>query len=132
VAPGRPDYQPGGRTIRSGDGRPPAGPARTRGLCADAAGFGLRAATRAGAYDARARKALVKYILRPPVPPGHPTFAPEGLVRIALKRPFRDGTSPSTWILDRFCAAWPPTLVRLIRIARLRLRQPRRSPHGAR
>ncbi len=61
-------------------------------MCADAAGFGLHAATRAGAYDARAREALVKYILRPPVANEHLTLRSEGLVRIALKRPFRDGT----------------------------------------
>jgi hypothetical protein len=50
----------------------------------------------------------LKYILRPPVATEHVTFTPDGLVRIALKRPFRDGTVASTWILCRFCVAWPP------------------------
>jgi transposase len=58
------------------------GPARTRGLCADAAGFGLHAATRAGAGGARAREALVKYILRPPMANEHLILRSDGLVRV--------------------------------------------------
>ncbi len=52
----------------------------------------LHAATRAGALDVGAREALVKYVLRPPIAQERVTERPEGLVRIALKRPFADGT----------------------------------------
>ena len=36
-------------------------------LCASVDGFTLHAATRAGGLDARAREALLKYVLRPPI-----------------------------------------------------------------
>ena len=55
-------------------------------------GFTLHAATRAGGFDARAREALLKYVLRPPIAQERVTQGPDGLVRIALKRPFADGT----------------------------------------
>jgi transposase len=97
------------------------GPARTRGLCADAAGFGLHAATRAGAGGARAREALVKYILRPPMANEHLTLRSDGLVRVALKRPFRDGTiavdmDPLS-LLCRLAAAVPPPRQHTVRVA---------------
>jgi hypothetical protein len=87
---------------------PPAGPElRRRGplatlegaslrwpkaLCANLDGFTLHAATRAGAIDAEGRMALLKYVLRPPIAQERVTQGPDGLVRIALKRPFADGT----------------------------------------
>ncbi len=61
-------------------------------LCASLDHFTLHAATRAGALDVRAREALVKYVLRPPLAQERVTAGPDGLVRIALKRPFADGT----------------------------------------
>ncbi len=61
-------------------------------LCASLDHFTLHAATRAGALDARAREALVKYVLRPPLAQDRVTPGPDGLVRLALKRPFADGT----------------------------------------
>ena len=61
-------------------------------LCASLDGFTLHAATRAGGLDARAREALLKYVLRPPIAQERVTQGPDGLVRIALKRPFADGT----------------------------------------
>ena len=36
-------------------------------LCASLDGFTLHAATRAGGLDTRAREALLKYVLRPPI-----------------------------------------------------------------
>ncbi len=51
-----------------------------------------RAATRAGALDERGREALLKYILRPPLANDRLLPGPDGLVRIALKKPFSDGT----------------------------------------
>ena len=61
-------------------------------LCASLDGFTLHAATRAGGLDVRAREALFKYVLRPPIAQERVTLGPEGLVRIDLKRPFADGT----------------------------------------
>jgi hypothetical protein len=53
-------------------------------------GFSLHAATRAGAEDARAREALCKYILRPPPSQEHLHLLSDGLVRIELRKPYRD------------------------------------------
>jgi hypothetical protein len=55
-------------------------------------GFSLHAATRAGAEDARGREALCKYILRPPLSQERLHLLPDGLVRIELRKPYRDGT----------------------------------------
>src|SRR5262249_37416621 len=70
----------------------PGGLVIVRPLGAEDAGFGLHAPTRACAHDARAREALLKSTPPPPVASEHLTFTTDGLVRIALKRPFRDGT----------------------------------------
>jgi hypothetical protein len=56
------------------------------------AGFSLHAATRAGPADEHGREALLKYILRPPLANERLLPGPDGLVRIALKKPFSDGT----------------------------------------
>lgn len=105
---------------------PPAGPSWKRGalsalthardferhLSVGRAGFTLHAATRVGAMDERGREALLKYILRPPVAQERITQGPEGLVRIALKKSFSDGTfaidlDPLS-LLTRLCASVPP------------------------
>lgn len=52
----------------------------------------MHAATRAGAADEQGRQALLKYILRPPLASERLLPGPDGLVRIALKKPFSDGT----------------------------------------
>ena len=57
-----------------------------RPLCVAQDGFTLHAATRAGAMDPKGREALLKYVLRPPISQEHVVPAPDGLVRIALKR----------------------------------------------
>ncbi len=56
------------------------------------AGFSLHAATRAGPADEQGRETLLKYILRPPLASERLLPGPDGLVRIALKKPFSDGT----------------------------------------
>ena len=61
-------------------------------LCASKDGFTLHAATHAGALDLVGREALCKYVLRPAIAQERVTHGPDGLVRIALKRPFADGT----------------------------------------
>src|SRR5450755_672394 len=72
------------------DGRP--GVVISAPLSVREAGFSLHAATRAGAADEQGREALLKYILRPPLSTERLLPGPAGLVRIALKKPFSDGT----------------------------------------
>ncbi len=85
---------------------PPAGPQWLRGLqplspsalsfdkprCAALDGFTLHAATRAGALDLEGREALLRYVLRPPLAQERLEMRPDGLVRLALKRAYADGT----------------------------------------
>ncbi len=85
---------------------PPAGPqwvsrlaplepqalAYDKPLCASLDGFTLHAATRAGALDPAGREALLHYVLRPPVAQERVEQRPDGLVRITLKKAYRDGT----------------------------------------
>jgi hypothetical protein len=54
-------------------------------------GFSLHAATTASAEDSRGREALVRYALRPPIAQERLHILPDNLVRIELRRPFRDG-----------------------------------------
>ena len=105
---------------------PPAGPEWRRGtlplthqamkterpLCVALDGFTRHAATRAGARDDAGREALLKYILRPSVAQERVTRGPDGLVPIALKKPFADGTvavdmDPLS-LLSRLAASVPP------------------------
>jgi hypothetical protein len=111
-------------------GQPPAGPALRRvasaaepmlvsKLCVADDGYSLHAATTAGAADARGREAMLRYILRPPVAQERILQGPDGLVRIALKKPFSDGTvaidlDPLSLLL-RLCAAVPAPRVHTTR-----------------
>ncbi len=61
-------------------------------LCASLDGFTLHAATRAGGLDAEGREALLRYVLRPPIAQERVEQQPNGLVRIALKKAYSDGT----------------------------------------
>jgi hypothetical protein len=84
-------------------------------------GFSLHAATRAGAEDPKGREALLKYILRPPVATERVVAAPDGLIRIALKKPFCDGTiavdmDPLS-LLCRLAATVPPPRFHTVRYA---------------
>ena len=90
-------------------------------LCASKDGFTLHAATRAGAMDTQGREALCKYVLRPAVAQERVTHGPDGLVRIALKKPFSDGTvavdmDPLS-LLCRLAASVPPPRLHLVRYA---------------
>jgi len=86
---------------------PPAGPQWSSGglrplrfralaydkpLCASLDGFTLHAATRVGGLDAEGREALLRYVLRPPIAQERVELQPNGLVRITLKKAYRDGT----------------------------------------
>ena len=96
-------------TEAAASGLPPAGPerrerreplrlARTPGatisgaLCAADMGFTLHAATIAPRHDARAKEALLRYILRPPLAQERVSLSADGAVRLGLKRAFSDGT----------------------------------------
>ena len=54
-------------------------------------GFSLHARTAARADDSRAKEQLVKYVLRPPIAQERLELLADELVRVVLKRPFRDG-----------------------------------------
>ena len=105
---------------------PPAGPEWRRGtlpvthqamkterpLCVALDGFTLHAATRTGAMDDAGRESLLKYILRPSVAQERVTRGTDGLVPIAVKKPFADGTvavdmDPLS-LLSRLAASVPP------------------------
>lgn len=90
-------------------------------LCASLDGFTLHAATHAGALDTVGREALCKYVLQPAVAQQRITHGPDGLVRIALKRPFADGTvaidlDPLS-LLTRLAASVPPPKLHTVRYA---------------
>jgi len=118
--------------LTSVSGRPPAGPALRRGavapapmleskLCVSDEGYSLHAATSAGAQNKRGREALLRYILRPPVAQERIVQGPDGLVRIALKKAFSDGTvaidlDPLSLLL-RLCAAVPAPRFHTVRYA---------------
>ncbi|MEP6655087.1 MAG: transposase, partial [Myxococcales bacterium] len=112
-------------------GLPPAGPARRKptlialgghgghaeptiksSLGIDHAGFGLHAATTVRANDARGRRALIKYVLRPPIANERLQITPDGIVRLLLKKAFRDGTAAIEMqplaLLTRLATAVPP------------------------
>ena len=84
-------------------------------------GFSLHAATVVGARDRAGREGLCKYVLRPPIAQERVLLLDDGLVRIALERPFGDGTvavdlDPLS-LLCRLCAAVPPPKMHLVRYA---------------
>ena len=114
---------------------PPAGPEWRRGrlplahrpmvferpLCVALDGFTLHAATRAGGRGEQGREALLKYILRPAVAQERVRRGPDGLVRIALKKAFSDGTvavdlDPLS-LLSRLAASVPPPRLHTVRYA---------------
>lgn len=71
--------------------------------------------------DERGRETLLKYVLRPAIAQERVTRGPEGLVRIALKKPFSDGTfavdlEPLS-LLTRLCASVPPPRFHTVRYA---------------
>jgi len=78
----------------------------------------LRAATTVGAYDTRAREAQARYVMRPQLAQERLHPLPNNLVRIELKRAFRDGTvaidlDPLS-LLCRLAAAVPPPEFHLV------------------
>jgi hypothetical protein len=131
---------------------PPAGPEWRRGAlpfasrpmaferpqCVALDGFTLHAATRAGGLDEQGREALLKYILRPAVAQERVSRGPDSLVRIALKKPFSDGTvavdlDPLS-LLCRLAASVPAPRFHTTRYAGVLLRRPQRPrrPRGTR
>ncbi len=71
--------------------------------------------------DSEGREALVRYILRPPIAQDRVELLPGDLVRIRLRRPFRDGTvavdlDPLS-LLCRLAASVPPPHFHVVRYA---------------
>ncbi|MFC1643340.1 transposase [Myxococcota bacterium] len=84
-------------------------------------GFSLHAATHASADDLCGREALVRYALRPSFSQERLLPLPNGLVRVELKRPFRDGTvavdlAPLS-LMCRLAALVPPLRCHLVHYA---------------
>jgi hypothetical protein len=90
-------------------------------LCASLAGFTLHAATRAGTLDPAGREKLLRYVLRPPIAYERIERRPEGLVRIALKRAFADGTlaveTDPLSLLCRLATSGPPPRFHTVKYA---------------
>ncbi len=109
-------------TADGGDGRKSdrARSAAFKPLCASLDGFTLHAATRAGGLDAESREALLRYVLRPPIAQERVEQQPDGLVRITLKKAYREreacprgmGRSRLTWIPSRSSAGSQPACLR--------------------
>jgi len=79
-------------------------------------GFSLHAATTASAEDSRGREALVRYALRPPIAQERLHILPDNLVRIELRRPFRDGDAEE-WLKNQTLAIDLDPLSLLCRLA---------------
>jgi hypothetical protein len=93
----------------------------TAPLCVAELGFSLHAKTTASADDLRGREALAKYVLRPPIAQERLERLGDDLVRIHLRRPFRDGTvaidlDPLS-LLCRLVATVPPPFFHTVRYA---------------
>src|SRR5262249_43644466 len=78
-------------------------------------GFSLHAATVVGAHDRAGREALCKYVLRPPIATERVKLLDDGLVRLALKRPFTHrtpagGLDPPSLLVRRFRTVPPPKM----------------------
>jgi transposase InsO family protein len=69
--------------------------------------------------DSQGREGLLKYILRPPIAQERVTQGPDGLVRIALKRPFAEpqGQLLDNAVAESFFATLKTELVYLRRFA---------------
>jgi hypothetical protein len=85
--------RPGGRPGRVG--RPPAQvDAPARGAChARSHGFDLHAGLVVPAGQRERLERVCRYVLRPPVTAERVTRTPDGQVRLALRHPWRDGTT---------------------------------------
>jgi Putative transposase len=84
-------------------------------------GFSLHAATTVRAGDARGRESLCKYVLRPAIAQERVHLLEDGLVRLVLRRPFKDGTvaidlDPLS-VLCRLAASVPPPRMHTVRFA---------------
>ncbi len=89
--------------------------------CAGKDGFTLHAATCAGAEDEGGRERLLRYVLRPAVAQERLQKTEQGLVRIALKKAWSDGTvavemDPLS-LLCRLAASVPPPRLHTVRYA---------------
>src|SRR6266511_2241438 len=92
-------------------------------LCAWLDGFTLHAPTRAGGSDDTGRETLLRYVLRPPIAQERVEPQKNGLVRIALKRAYADGTvavdmDPLS-LLCRLTTTVPPPRYHTVKYAKI-------------
>lgn len=84
-------------------------------------GFSLHAATTVRAGDAAGREALCKYVLRPAIAQERVQLLDDGLVRLVLRKPFKDGTAAIDLdplsVLCRLAASVPPPRMHTVRFA---------------
>jgi hypothetical protein len=106
--------EPGARVARLG-----VSPERVRGravvvkeLCAELDGFSLHAAVRVEAQERSRLEHLCRYIARPPFSNNRLSFSRSGKIVLALRAPFRDGTTHFVFeplaFLERLAALVPP------------------------
>ena len=116
---------PAGPQWKKKEGSKPLAPVATTATvfagacCASKDGFTLHAATCAGAEDEGGRERLLRYVLRPAVAQERIQRTEQGLVRIALKKPWSDGTvavelDPLS-LLCRLAASVPPPKLHTVR-----------------
>jgi hypothetical protein len=92
------------------------GVAVVSGLSVAELGFSLHAATVARADDEAGREVLVRYVLRGPIAQERVKVLPDALVRLELRRAFRDGVAidmDAVSLLCRLAAAVPPAKMQL-------------------
>ncbi|MBY0276821.1 transposase [Candidatus Binatia bacterium] len=82
------------------------------------AGFDLHAGVAVPAGDRQRLEHLCRYVLRPPIAQGSLAIAPDGRVRLELRRPWRDGTRALLFdpldFLGRLAALTPKPRVNLL------------------
>ena len=87
-------------------------------LCAESGWFSLHAGVRIGAQDRAGLERLCRYVTRPPLSHSRLTSKPDGTLVLALKTPWRDGTShlllSPTELLTRLAAIIPPPKSHLV------------------
>ena len=81
-------------------------------LCAELDGFSLHAAVRVEAEERSRLEHLCRYIARPPFSNDRLSFSRSGKIVLALRAPFRDGTTHFVFeplaFLERLAALVPP------------------------
>jgi hypothetical protein len=85
----------------------------------NAYGFDVDAAARVPGTDRKRLERLAQYMILPPLSNARITRQPDGRYRVALKRPWRDGTThivlTGTEVIEKLVALIPPPRMHLVR-----------------